>query len=103
MDYEKFCYEYDKFEEYMQDFRKENPELTDDSSDEVNSPKHYTSGKQEVIDTIEDAISLAASVERGFLQGQVLKYMLRMWHKGRPLQDAEKAQWYLTRLIDSMR
>ena len=87
----------------MSDFRKENPELTADSSDQVNSPKHYTSGKQEVIDTIEDAISLAASVERGFLQGQVLKYMLRMWHKGKPLQDAEKAQWYLTRLIDSMR
>ena len=87
----------------MSDFRKENPELTSDSSDQVNSPKHYTSGKQEVIDTIEDAISLAASVERGFLQGQVLKYMLRMWHKGKPLQDAEKAQWYLTRLIDSMR
>ncbi len=87
----------------MSDFRKENPELTADSSDQVNSPKHYTSGKQEVIDTIEDAISLAASVERGFLQGQVLKYMLRMWHKGRPLQDAEKAQWYLTRLINSMR
>ena len=87
----------------MSDFRKENPELTVDSSDQVNSPKHYTSGKQEVIDTIEDAISLAASVERGFLQGQVLKYMLRMWHKGKPLQDAEKAQWYLTRLINSMR
>ncbi len=87
----------------MSDFRKENPELTADSSDQVNSPKHYTSGKQEVIDTIEDAISLAASVERGFLQGQVLKYMLRMWHKGKPLQDAEKAQWYLTRLINSMR
>ncbi len=87
----------------MSDFRKENPELTADSLDEVNSPEHYTSGKQEVIDTIEDAISRAASVERGFLQGQVLKYMLRMWHKGKPLQDAKKAQWYLNRLIESMR
>lgn len=87
----------------MTTFRKENPELTSDSSDLVNSPDHYTSGKQEVIDTIEDAISKAASVERGFLQGQVLKYMLRMWEKGKPLQDAEKAQWYLTRLINSMR
>jgi len=87
----------------MQDFRKKNPELTADSSDQVNSPEHYTSGKQEAIDTIEDAISRAASVELGFLQGQVLKYLLRMWHKGKPLQDAEKAQWYLTRLISSMR
>ena len=87
----------------MSDFRKENPELTSDSSDQVNSPKHYTSGKQEVIDTIEDAISLAASVERGFLQGQVLKYMLRMWHKGKPLEDAEKAEWYLKSMIDLLK
>ena len=102
MDYEKFCYEYDKFDNYMKDFRANNPELTSDSSDQVNSPSHYTGGKQEAIETIEDAISGAASVELGYLQGQVLKYLLRMWLKEKPLQDAEKAQWYLTRLINSM-
>jgi len=36
------------------------------------------------------------------LQAQVLKYILRMWHKSNSKEDAEKAQWYLTRLIDSL-
>lgn len=69
----------------------------------IQSPAHYTGGKTEAIDIIEDAISHASSVESGFLQGQVLKYMLRMWLKNNPLEDAKKAQWYLTRLIKQMR
>ena len=69
----------------------------------IQNPAHYTGGKTEAIDIIEDAISHASSVESGFLQGQVLKYMLRMWLKNNPLEDAKKAQWYLTRLIKQMR
>lgn len=107
MDYEKFKKEYAEYETYMNEFRFTNPELTDDStvsnSDEVNRPSHYTQGKVEAIEIIEDAISPAASVEKGFLQGQALKYLLRMWLKNNPLQDARKAQWYLSRLIESMR
>ena len=70
--------------------------------DEVNSPSHYTNGSQEAIDIIEDAIEPAPSVTAGFLQAQVLKYLLRVWLKNNPLQDLKKAQWYLTRLIDSL-
>jgi hypothetical protein len=68
----------------------------------VNSPSHYTRGKQEAIDIIEEAIQDAPSVKDGMLQAQVLKYLLRMWLKDNPKQDAEKAQWYLTRLINSL-
>jgi hypothetical protein len=71
-------------------------------TDEVNSPSHYTNGSQEAIDIIEDAIEPAPSVQAGFLQAQVLKYLLRVWLKNNPLQDLKKAQWYLTRLIDSL-
>lgn len=70
--------------------------------DAVNNPMHYTQGSQEVIDTIEEAISNAPNGQEAFLQGQVLKYILRMWLKDNPLQDAEKAQWYLTRLISKL-
>ena len=68
----------------------------------VNRPSHYTSGKTEVIDVIEDAIKDAPDVKGGFLQGQVLKYLLRMWLKDDPKQDAEKAPWYLNRLIEGL-
>ena len=73
-----------------------------DNNPMVNRPSHYTSGKTEVIDVIEDAIKDAPNVKGGFLQGQVLKYLLRMWLKDDPKQDAEKAQWYLKRLIEGL-
>lgn len=68
-------------------------------NDMVNSPAHYTRGKQEAIDIIEEAIQDAPDVKAGMLQAQALKYLLRLWLKGNAPQDAEKAQWYLTRLI----
>ena len=68
----------------------------------VEHPFHYTQGTQEAIDIIEDAIAEAPGVKAGFLQAQVLKYMLRLWHKIDAKEDAEKARWYLNRLIDSL-
>lgn len=70
--------------------------------DMVNNPTHYTSGRVEAIEVIEDAILNAPTNMDGFLQGQVLKYMLRLWHKIDAKEDAEKARWYLNRLIDSL-
>ena len=67
--------------------------------DRVNSPKHYTAGRAEVIDVIEDAISGSVDSKSGFLQGQVIKYILRLWLKDNPLEDAKKSKWYLERLI----
>jgi hypothetical protein len=71
-------------------------------SDKVNSPAHYTRGSQEAIDIIEEAIQDAPEVKAGMLQAQALKYLLRLWLKDDPKQDAEKARWYLNRLINSL-
>lgn len=68
-------------------------------SDPVNHPEHYTAGRFEAIDVIEDAVQHAPNPILGALQWQALKYLLRMWGKGNPAQDAAKAQWYLTRLL----
>ena len=68
-------------------------------TDLVNHPPHYTAGRFEAIDVIEDAVQYAPSAVLGSLQWQALKYLLRMWNKGNALQDAKKAQWYLERLI----
>ncbi len=70
--------------------------------DSVNSPAHYTRGSAEAITIIEEAIQDADNPVLGMLHGQVLKYLLRVWLKDNPLQDAEKAQWYLTRLISKL-
>jgi hypothetical protein len=71
-------------------------------TDPVNSPSHYQYGKFEVIDILEEAVRLAPDPVKGSLQYQVLKYMLRLWGKENPLQDAKKSRWYLNRLIENM-
>ena len=76
------------------------PELR--PNDNVNSPPHYTRGKQEAIEIIEEAIQDAPDVKSGMLQAQALKYLLRVWLKDNSKQDLEKARWYLNRLIDSL-
>ncbi len=67
--------------------------------DKVNAPAHYTFGRVEVIDIIEDAISRAPDAVLGNCQGHVLRYVLRMWDKDDPMLNASKARWYLDRLI----
>jgi hypothetical protein len=62
------------------------------ADDPVNHPAHYTSGKIEVIDFIEDQ-------GFGFHLGQVVKYVSRAGKKDNEIQDLQKAQWYLTRYI----
>ena len=71
-------------------------------ADNVNSPSHYTRGKVEAIDVIEDAIRHAPDPVVGMLQAQVLKYVLRCWHKGNAEQDLQKSEWYLKRLIKAV-
>lgn len=71
-------------------------------TDPVDSPAHYTSGRYEAIDVIEDAISRAPDPVVGNCQGQVLRYLLRMWDKDSPALNAAKARWYLNRLLDHL-
>ena len=77
-------------------------EQTDCSATDVDHPSHYTSGNQEAIDTIEDAVKDAPNAVIGGLQWNALKYLLRLWLKGNPKKDALKARWYLNRLIDKL-
>ena len=68
---------------------------TSNDSDLVNHPSHYTFGRFEVIDVLEDWFSDDP------LLWQVVKYLARAKHKGNLLQDLEKAQFYLQRRIES--
>ena len=71
-------------------------------ADVINHPQHYTLGKIEVIDFIEDK-------GLNFNLGNVVKYVARAGHKkssgksmdAEALEDLKKAQWYLNREISS--
>lgn len=75
---------------------EELPFIDDEPKDNVNHPQHYTSGDIECIDAIK--ASMSAEAFKGFLKGNVLKYMWRYEHKGGK-ESLEKAQWYLNKLI----
>lgn len=66
-------------------------------ADNINHPAHYTAGGIECIDYL--AAKLSADELRGFLRGNVLKYLSRAGKKGGALPDYQKAKWYLDRLI----
>lgn len=67
------------------------PEQEDSGShDDVNHPSHYAQYPVEVIEITE---------RLNFLMGNVVKYVLRADHKGGPIKDLKKAQWYLAREI----
>lgn len=65
-----------------------------DRGDSVNNPAHYTAGGIETIDFIE-------AKKLNYNLGNVVKYLTRADHKGSKLEDLRKAQWYLTREINS--
>lgn len=71
-------------------------------NDNVDNPKHYTAGKFEAIEVLEDWIQHAPDPVAGSLQWNCLKYLSRMWLKKHPLEDAMKARWYLNRLITKL-
>ena len=68
----------------------------------VSHPSHYQSESGlEVIDVIDAFTSDLNGIEATDT-GNILKYMCRWKHKN-GLQDLEKAQWYLTHLIEKIK
>ena len=63
-----------------------------------NSPPHYNQAGVECIDAIR------AATDEGYeyyLQGNIIKYLWRYRYKN-GVQDLEKAQWYLEKLIEEI-
>jgi hypothetical protein len=65
------------------------------TEDVINHPSHYTRGKIEVIDFIEDQ-------QLPYHLGNVIKYVARAGYKGDKLEDLKKARWYLDRYINEV-
>ena len=66
-------------------------------NDPVNRPSHYTDGKIEVIDFIEDK-------KLGFCLGNAIKYIARAGkkNKDKEVEDLKKAKWYIDRRIKEL-
>ena len=60
----------------------------------VDHPDHYNKGI-EVIDFID-------SWDMDFNTGNAIKYLSLHKYKNKPLEDLQKAKWYIERLIDNL-
>lgn len=67
------------------------------SNDTVNHPSHYTSGGIECIEAIK--ASMVKGAYKGYLKGNILKYIWRYEKKEKPVEDLKKARTYLDWLI----
>ena len=70
---------------------------TTTANDPVNHPSHYTDGRIEVIDYIEDK-------KFGYCLGNAIKYISRAGKKSKEteIEDLQKAVWYINRRISEL-
>jgi hypothetical protein len=61
-------------------------------TDKINHPSHYTVGKIEIIDFIEDQ-------KFTYNIGNAVKYLSRAPYKNDQIDDMKKAIWYINREI----
>ena len=72
----------------------------EEEEDVVNNPNHYNNGSIECIEGIQ--ASMSTEEFAGYLKGNCMKYLWRYNYKGKPVQDLQKAQWYLAELIKEL-
>ena len=89
--------DYDSYRKLM-DYDGLKAEVERLKDDPVNSPSHYNKHNIECVQAIE--ASMSDEEFQGYLKGNVIKYLWRYKYKGNPVQDLEKAQFYLKRLLE---
>lgn len=73
----------------------------DEEEDNINNPKHYTLGKVECIDAIEGMLGEEGLM--AFCVANSVKYIWRHRLKGKPIEDLEKAQWYINKAKETLK
>ena len=78
-------------------YSEADPENEENKNDPVNHTSHYTDGKIEVIDYIEDK-------GLDFCLGNAVKYISRAGKKDqeKEIEDLRKAAWYINRRIEEL-
>ena len=77
--------------------------------DPVNKPKHYMLFHEKDIEVRDLMKVLADQLDEEYWHGmlisdyiQMMQYLLR-WHRKNGLEDLEKAQWYLSKIIEQVK
>jgi len=76
------------------------PPSTAPKSDEVNKPEHYNVGSIECVDYIKQQLGPAGFI--AYCEGNAIKYFHRYKYKGKMVQDLQKHQWYVNKMLEAM-
>ena len=69
----------------------------------VNHPPHY-GGEENPYETIKVLRSwMTPEQYTGFLLGNAIKYLSRAGKKGKLVEDLEKARWYVTEYVNTLK
>ena len=95
--------EFISFNELLERLSTEKSNLWLDEIDMVNEPLHYNLGEIQTLDYIDDVLlhNPNLTAQDGYYIGNILKYLgTRLGTKNDKLEDMQKAQFYLNRLIE---
>ena len=73
------------------------------TAEAVNHPSHY-GGEENPYETIKVLRSwMTPEQYTGFLLGNAIKYLSRAGKKGKLVEDLEKARWYVTEYVNTLK
>jgi len=96
LSYEEITRLFDEHMNEIKPIKKDDADTHMHQFDNVDRPIHYAAGTIECIDAIE--AQLSAEEFRGYLKGNIIKYLWREKHKG-GTESLKKAKWYLNKLL----
>ena len=67
----------------------------------VSKPFHYNTGDIECIDYIKQVLGNEGFI--AYCQGNMIKYQHRHRYKNKPVEDMEKASWYMNKMMETMK
>jgi len=67
----------------------------------VSKPLHYNTGEIECIDYIKQVLGSAGFI--AYCQGNMIKYQHRHRYKQKPVEDMDKANWYMQKMRETMK
>ena len=86
-------------EEFEKEMNKDN--FIDECFDPVTKPLHYNTGEIECIDYIKQVLGTAGFI--AYCQGNMIKYQHRHKYKNKPVEDMDKANWYMQKMREAMK
>ena len=95
---------YDSYTDNMKPYKSHESFSEPDFEEEidmVNHPDHYMVGGIEALAVIEAKLGGPTNeMYRGYLMGNVMKYLMRSPYNGKREEDLKKAQFYLDGLVE---